>query len=290
MNQFQNNEINGYTNKNNFHNNKKEQKEVDNSYSGEKEELNELGIKNKIYYSHRNNEINFRNPNKFINIKDGDIQLFQKFKNKHINMKNSNLKIQTKTNYENNKINIYNNKFNKTNQIANHINLNNTNSVKNMNSYINKYKPIRLNYNKKQQYNEILQQTCNKYNNNINDEDENIKEKKENEFSLNQNNERIQVKIDNLKNQFGFSGSNEEFIKYLEIIKIKSDLTLLVEILFNNGEKLDEEKAEECFNKLENLLEYKNYEEKNILNGYQYLFEKLVKINNLNKSDIITEI
>lgn len=285
MNQFQNNEINGYTNKNNFHNNKEEQKEVDNSYSGEKEDLNEVLIKNKIYYSNRNNEINFRNPNKFINIKDGDIQLFQKFKNKHINMKNSNLKIKTKTDSENNKINNCDNKFNKTNHITNHINLNNPNSVKNMNSYINKYKPIRLNYNKKHQYNEILQQTCNKYNNKIKDEDE-----KENEFDSNQNCEQIQEKIDNLKNQFGFTGSNEEFIKYLEIIKIKSDLTHLVEILFNNGEKLNEEKAEECFNKLENLLEYKNNEEKNLLNGYQYLFEKLVKINNLNESDINTDI
>ena len=287
MNKFQNNIINGYPTKNNFNYHKEEQKEVDNYYSRGKEELNESDIRNKIYYSNRNGEIHFRNPNKFINIKDGDIQLFQKFKNKHINMKNSNLKIQTKTNYENNKINVYNNKFNKTNYIANHMNLNNPNSVKNMNSYINKYNPIRLNYNKKHQYNEILQQTCNKFNSKIKDEDES---EKENEFDSNQNCEQIQEKIDNLKNQFNFIGSNEEFIKYLEIIKIKSDLTHLVEILFNNGEKLNEDKAEECFNKLENLFEYKNNEEKNLLNGYQYLFEKLVKINNLNKSDIITEI
>jgi len=280
LNQFQNNVINGYNIKNKFNNNKEEQKETENSYSGEKEESNELWIKNKIYYSNRNNDINFRNPNKFINLKDGDIQLFQKFKNKQ----NSNIKIQTKTNIKNNKINLYNNKFTKT-HIGKHINLNNPNSVKNMNSYINKYKPIRLNYNKNNQNNEILHQTYNKYNNDIREENE-----KENGFNSNQNFEIIQGKIDNLKNQFQFLGSNEEFIKYLEILKIKSDLTHLVEILFNNGEKLNEDKAEECFNKLENLLEYKNEEEKNLLNGYLYLFEKLLKINNLDKSDIISEI
>ena len=119
MNQFQNNVINGYNIKNKFNNNKEEQKETENSYSGEKEESNELWIKNKIYYSNRNNDINFRNPNKFINLKNGDIQLFQKFKNKQ----NSNIKIQTKTNSKNNKINLYNNKFTKT-HIGKHINLN----------------------------------------------------------------------------------------------------------------------------------------------------------------------
>ena len=31
-------------------------------------------------------------------------------------------------------------------------------------------------------------------------------------------------------------------------------ITCLVEILFNNGENLNEEKAKECFNKLGNLL------------------------------------
>ena len=98
--------------------------------------------------------------------------------------------------------------------------------------------------------------------------------------------ELIQNKIDNLKNKFGFNGSNEDFIKYLNIIKIKSDLVYLVENLFNDGDNLDEENAIECFCKLENLLNYKSNKNKNTLNIYQFLVEKLVEINNLNKNII----
>ena len=53
---------------------------------------------------------------------------------------------------------------------------------------------------------------------------------------------------------------------------------------------MDEEKAQECFNKLENLLEYKNSEDKIELNVYQYLAEQLLKINNLNKNEIMNKL
>ena len=141
-----------------------------------------------------------------------------------------------------------------------------------MNSYINKNKPIRLNYNNDFQYEQIIKEVDDKFDD-INDY--NIKK---------DNNELIQNKIDSLKIKFGFNGSSEDFIKYLNIIKIKSNLVYLVENLFNDGENLDEENAEECFYKLENLLNYKSNKNKNILNIYQFLVEKLLEINNLNKN------
>ena len=269
--------INGYKNK--YDINKEEQKETNNSLNDEKDEL---GIKNTINNSHRNNEINFENPSKFINIKNGDIQLFKKFKNKQIPIKNTNSNIKRKLNSKNNKTNI-NNKFNSTNPLAYLINLNNSKSDLNMNSYLNKNKPIILNHNKKQRNDEMLQQIMNKNNKDMKDENENY-------LYLNNNIEQIQEKINNLKYHFCFNGNNEEFIKYLKVIKIKADLTHLVEILFNNGENLNEGNAEECFCKLGNLLDYKFNEEKNLLNGYQYLFENLLKINNLDKNDINIEI
>jgi len=176
-------------------------------------------------------------------------------------------------------MNIKNNKtntnFNKTNQLLNHLNLNNNTKVEqNMNSYINKNKPIRLNYNNDFKYEQIIKE--------IDDKFDDIKD-----YNINKDDdELIQNKIDSLKNKFGFNGSNEDFIKYLNIIRIKSDLVYLVENLFNDGENLDEENAEKCFYKLENLLNYKSNKNRNILNIYQFLVEKLLEINNLNKNII----
>ena len=93
-----------------------------------------------------------------------------------------------------------------------------------------------------------------------------------------------------MKSKCNFGGDDDEFIKYLKVMKIKSDLTNLVEIIFNNGEDMDEEKAQECFDGLENLLEYKNSEDKIELNVYQYLAEQLIKINNLNKNEIMNKL
>lgn len=265
-------------NKNRYNITNEDQKKNDNSFNEDKDGLE---IRSKAIYSNRNYQHKFQNQNKFINIKDGDIQLFQKFKNKQATMKNNNLNMKRKPITKKNKPS--NNKFNKTNQITNHLFLNNSkiDNNENMNSYINKNKPIRLNYNNNYQYDEMLQKIKYKYNDDI---------KKENEYDIglyNSNTDLIQEKIDNLKNNFCFVGSNEEFIKYLKVVKIKAELTNLVEILFNKGEYLNEENAEECFYKLNNLVDYKNNEEKNLLNGYKYLYEKLLEINNLNNNDII---
>lgn len=265
-------------NKNRYNITNEDQKKNDNSFNEDKDGLE---IRSKAIYSNRNYHHKFQNQNKFINIKDGDIQLFQKFKNKQATMKNNNLNMKRKPITKKNKPS--NNKFNKTNQITNHLFLNNSkiDNNENMNSYINKNKPIRLNYNNNYQYDEMLQKIKYKYNDDI---------KKENEYDIglyNSNTDLIQEKIDNLKNNFCFVGSNEEFIKYLKVVKIKAELTNLVEILFNKGEYLNEENAEECFYKLNNLVDYKNNEENNLLNGYKYLYEKLLEINNLNNNDII---
>lgn len=265
-------------NKNRYNITNEDQKKNDNSFNEDKDELK---IRSKAIYSNRNYQHKFQNQNKFINIKDGDIQLFQKFKNKQATMKNNNLNMKRKPITKKNKPS--NNKFNKTNQITNHLFLNNSkiDNNENMNSYINKNKPIRLNYNNNYQYDEMLQKIKYKYNDDI---------KKENEYDIglyNSNTDLIQEKIDNLKNNFCFVGSNEEFIKYLKVVKMKAELTNLVEILFNKGEYLNEENAEECFYKLNNLVDYKNNEENNLLNGYKYLYEKLLEINNLNNNDII---
>ena len=86
--------------------------------------------------------------------------------------------------------------------------------------------------------------------------------KNENDIELNNAYEHIQRKIIFLKDKLNFKGSNEKFIKYLTIVKLKSDITFLVEILFNNGENLNEENAKKCFDKLGNLLDYKSNEQK----------------------------
>jgi hypothetical protein len=224
------------------------------------------------YHKIKNYDSKNQSPNKFINIKNGDIQLFQKIKKKHNSIENPNTLYNINRTKTNNKFN----KFKKTlNNCCSDISIND----KNMNSCINKNKPLRLSYFNNNENNEINRlnfdkiYNLNKYNNII---DNNIKD--------------IENKINLMKSKCNFGGDDDEFIKYLKVMKIKSDLTNLVEIIFNNGEDMDEEKAQECFNKLENLLEYKNSEDKIELNVYQYLAEQLLKINNLNKNEIMNKL
>lgn len=117
--------------------------------------------------------------------------------------------------------------------------------------------------------------------------------KKENEYDLyylNNKEEIIQEKINKFKNKFSFKGNNEDFIKYLNIVKIKAEIVSLIQTLFNNGQKMIKENAEECFYKLENFIDFKNKEKRNALKVYQYLVNKLLEINNLNKNDVMQEI
>jgi hypothetical protein len=86
------------------------------------------------------------------------------------------------------------------------------------------------------------------------------------------------------------TSTSDEFIKYLKVVKLKAELTQLVEMIFNNGEKLNEDNAKMCFCKLENFSDNKHHENDNILNVYQYLVEKLFELNNFNKDVIMNEI
>lgn len=219
---------------------------------------------------------------KFIDIGYGEAQLFQKYKNRNSLINNTNTNFRRKINSKNNKANS-NFRINKTNQLINHLNLNEKKNTKDEDLYINKNKPIRLKYNnKKNDYDEINEKIYDKYNDN----------KKENEYdsdNINNKEELIQEKINKFKTKFDFKGNNEDFIKYLNIVKIKTELVNLIEMIANNGKKINQENAEECFNKLEQFIEFKNNEKRNALKVYQYLVDKLLEINNLDKNDILRE-
>ena len=230
INKFNNDFIKRYKNKC--------ENEKESIFSFENQEKNEKEIKNKTNFSYRNYS---KNQNKFINLNDGDFQLFQKFVNKQVTMDNSNTNIKRKINSKNNIITQNKNTFNKANKTLNYAYLNNSkNSIQNINSNINKSKPFKLKILQNQQNTKVFFQTY--YTKN-----ESYRECNNNYYNINE-------KLNFLKNKFNFKGNNEEFIKYLKIVKLKSDITCLVEILFNNGENLNEEKAKECFNKLGNLL------------------------------------
>ena len=221
------------------------EKEKEIIYSYEKDEKNKKGVKNITKYSDRNYN---NTQNKFINLNDGDIKLFQKFRNKQATIENSNLNAKRKVNLKNNK-NQTKNIFNKTNKTLNYIISKNSKKYEpNINQNMKENKPFKLNnYQSKQ--NDIVSLPTNF-------------SKNENDIELNNAYEHIQRKIIFLKDKLNFKGSNEKFIKYLTIVKLKSDITYLVEILFNNGENLNEENAKKCFDKLGNLLDYKTNEQK----------------------------
>ena len=99
-------------------------------------------------------------------------------------------------------------------------------------------------------------------------------------------NKKIQQKINKIKNKFHFEGNNDEFIEFLKIIKLKADITNLVEKMFNDGKNLNEEIIKNCFYKLENFVNNKNNENENLLCIYQYLVEHLLNSNNnINKNE-----
>ena len=91
--------------------------------------------------------------------------------------------------------------------------------------------------------------------------------------------------IDNIKKQAGFKGNTDDFIEYLEIQNAKSDITLLVEKMFNKDiNKLIETKK--CYSNLENVINNIDNENELLLDIYQYLTEQLLKVNNLDHIDV----
>ena len=192
---------------------------------------------------HRYNDSTlFCNDNRFIKIKGGEENLFQR-KNKPISF------------YENNCYKKHKNIKNITNrEISSFMDVNRT-VPKNMKSYVASNKPIRLNYNNDLQ-NDIIERKSHKKNINT---------------SYNE-------KINNLKQSISFKGDNEEFIEYLRIIKIKSDITKLILGMFQMDPYLNDEEIKICFNKIDKLSNNKIKKETGQI--YQYLVEELIKVNN----------
>ena len=222
--------------------------------------------------------------NKIIKINDGEIQLYNK-KNKSnlLHEDNSHNKEKIKSR-QRHKQKTLKNQYNTTNKIINRFILSNLNKNKKMNSCINDNNPIRINYNEKSK-NFVITPRHDKNCDIISGSDSSI--------ILCENNsktKKIQQKINSMKKKVGFEGNNEEFIEYLRILKIKADITYLVENIFNSKENEDENITKMCYKKLEKLIENKNTEEKNLLNIYQYLVEQLLKTNNINKDNFLNDI
>ena len=222
------------------------------------------------YKSNNNSNCSSYSKYKYIKIQDGDIQLFHK-KNQPIqpvsyNSKNYfNKEKKSRQNYHKQK-NLKCENYS-TNKTINQFLLNNTNNCKEINNSIKQNKPIRLNYNK-----DIIRGRNGKENSFIN-----------NNSSSSGRSQNLEQKINIMKNNIGFEGNDDEFIEYLKVLKIKSDITNLVGYMFNNDEKFNEEEIKKCFYKLEQLKNNKN-ENENLLNIYKYIAEQLLSVQNKYKN------
>ena len=232
--------------------------------------MDSYGTKYKLNKNNYNsNNISF---NKYNKLKEGKIQLFEKrchqssLKTNHtINSRNKE-KIKS---LQRNKEKCINNDYYSTNKMINHFLLNNTNNNKSVKNGQNHHKPIRLNYNV-----DIEKEIIDKEN-----------------YSNNSNKYKnyLQQKINEMKKKICFKGNNDQFIEYLKIIKIKSDIANIITNMFSDTEKLNEGDIKNYFYKLE-LLKNNKKENENLLNIYKYLAEQLLMANNINKCDISTEI
>lgn len=91
--------------------------------------------------------------------------------------------------------------------------------------------------------------------------------------------------INNMKKQIGFKGNIDDFIEYMEIQNTKSDITLLVEKMFNGG-KTKSSDTRKKYGNLEKTINNIDNENEYLLDIYQYLTEQLLKVNNLDHFDI----
>ena len=222
------------------------------------------------YKSNNNSNNSSYSKYKYIKIKDGEMQLFHK-KNQtnqpvgpvSLNFKNyfNKEKIKSRQNHKHKNLKYENYTTNKT---INQFLLNNTNNNKEIDTCLEQNKPIRLNYNK-----DIILDRNGKENSNMN----------KNSYEYYKD---LEQKINNLKNNIGFEGDNDEFIEYLKILKLKADITNLVGYMFNNDDKFNEEEIKKCFYKLEQLKKNQNDNE-NLLNIYKYIAEQLLPIQSKHK-------
>ena len=215
------------------------------------------------YKNNNNSNSSSYSKFKYIKIKDGEMQLFQKKSqpNQPVSYNTKNYFNKEKKKSRQNNLNYENYSTNKTNQFL----LNNNNNYKELNTCIKQNKPIRLNYNK-----DIIQDRNGKENSFINN----------NSYEYCQN---LKQKINNMKNNIGFEGNDDDFIEYLKILKLKSDITNLVGYMFNNDETFSEGEMKKCFYKLEQLKKNKN-ENENLLNIYKYIAEQLLSMQSKHKN------
>ena len=132
----------------------------------------------------------------------------------------------------------------------------------------NNNKPIKINY---------INKNFSCYNNGINFSICNDEEEKNDNY--------YKKLINNMKKDFGFKGNIDDFIEYMQIQNAKSDITLLVEKIFN-VDKNQPNNTKKCYKNLENVINNIDNENEDLLDIYQYLTEQLLKVNNLNHIDI----
>jgi hypothetical protein len=226
--------------------------------------------KHNKHNNYKSNNVSF---NRYIKSKEGEIQLFQKESNQtslQTNHSNSSHNKEKDNLRQRNKQKNTNQDYYASNKIINHFLLNKTNSNKVIKNGSNNDKPIRLNYNKDIE-NEISDKE------NINNS---------NEYKYN-----IEQKINKMKKKICFKGNNDQFIEYLKLIKLKSDIINMVTNMFtdDDNEKVNEEEIKKYFYKLEHLKNNRN-ENENLLNIYKYLTEQLLMANNINRCDISKDI
>lgn len=187
---------------------------------------------------------------------------------------------------------------NKSHRNLNIVNLTSNNSRQN--SLIDK--PIRINYK-----GDIKNENC-KNNNNYDVELSKNKINKlyKKDYPLNDNNSSLETEneisqnIQDLKSRINFTGTNESFLEYIKMIKIKAEITYLLESMFKrkndkidgNGEYNKTKNNNYRTNCFEEFRKIKITDEKKenefTLNIYKYLSDQLIKLNKtrLEREDI----
>ena len=98
---------------------------------------------------------------------------------------------------------------------------------------------------------------------------------KNNKYSDNEsseNNSNDSINIDDLINKVNYTGEKKDFGKYMEELKLKAEITSLVQNMFKNEMN--------CYDGLGKFLDsYYNGKNKKILDMYKYMFDRLIQVN-----------
>ena len=87
-----------------------------------------------------------------------------------------------------------------------------------------------------------------------------------------ENNSNDSINIDDLINKVNYTGEKKDFGKYMEELKLKAEITSLVQNMFKNEMN--------CYDGLDKFLDsYYNGKNKKILDMYKYMFDRLIQVN-----------